>query len=140
MKLPDHFRKRVGMTTIGVTLCAIAVGFFKCSSFGVDPFQSFAQGVWGRFFESFASYGVYYMVLSGLMLALDLLIARSYMGIATLVNMFLTGYIVDFSVCHPQPVPRTGPACPHCLSGGGGSGHVLCLFPLHDLQPGGLCL
>ena len=32
------------------------------------------------------------------MLALDLLIARSYMGIATLVNMFLTGYIVDFSV------------------------------------------
>lgn len=98
MKLPDHFRKRVGMTTIGVTLCAIAVGFFKCSSFGVDPFQSFAQGVWGRFFESFSSYGVYYMVLSGLMLALDLLIARSYMGIATLVNMFLTGYIVDFSV------------------------------------------
>lgn len=54
--------------------------------------------MWGRFFESFASYGVYYMVLSGLMLALDLLIARSYMGIATLVNMFLTGYIVDFSV------------------------------------------
>lgn len=86
------------MTTVGVLLCAIAVGFFKCSSFGVDPFQCFAQGVWGRFFESLASYGVFYMVLSGVMLVLDLFIARRYMGVATLVNMFLTGYIVDFAV------------------------------------------
>lgn len=108
MKLPDHFQKRVGMTTIGVILCSIAVGFFKCSSFGVDPFQSFAQGVWGHFFQSMASYGVFYMILSGIMLILDLFIARSYMGVATLVNMFLTGYIVDFAcwvintLC-PQP-------------------------------------
>ena len=46
MKLPDHFQKRVGMTAAGVVCCALAVGFFKCSSFGVDPFQCFAQGVW----------------------------------------------------------------------------------------------
>lgn len=98
MKLPDHFQKRVGMTTVGVVCCALAVGFFKCSSFGVDPFQCFAQGVWGRFFADFSSYGVYYMVLSGVMLVVDLFIARSYMGVATLVNMFLTGYIVDFAV------------------------------------------
>lgn len=31
------------------------------------------------------------------MLVLDLFIARSYMGVATLVNLFLTGYIVDFT-------------------------------------------
>lgn len=98
MKLPDHFQKRVGMTTVGVVFCAIAVGFFKCSSFGVDPFQCFAQGTWGRFFESLTTYGVFYMVLSAVMLAIDLFIARSYMGVATLVNMFLTGYIVDFAV------------------------------------------
>lgn len=98
LKLPDHFQKRVGMTTVGVIFCAIAVGFFKCSSFGVDPFQCFAQGVWGRFFESFTTYGVYYMILSAIMLVIDLFIARSYMGVATLVNMFLTGYIVDFAV------------------------------------------
>lgn len=98
MKLPDHFEKRVGMTTVGVIFCALAVGFFKCSSFGVDPFQCFAQGVWGRFFESFATYGVFYMIFSAVMLVVDLFIARSYMGVATLVNMFLTGYIVDFAV------------------------------------------
>lgn len=97
MKLPKNFKKRVAMTTVGVILCAIAVGFFKCSRFGVDPFQCFAQGIWGRFFGEKASYGIYYIVLSAIMLTLDLFIARNYMGVATLVNMFLTGYIVDFT-------------------------------------------
>ena len=57
MKLPENFKKRIAMTTAGVTLCAVAVGFFKCSQFGVDPFQCFAQGVWGHFFEPQVSYG-----------------------------------------------------------------------------------
>ena len=85
------------MTTIGVTLCAIAVGFFKSSLFGVDPFQCFAQGVWGHFFQTNVSYGIFYTILCGIMFVIDLFVARSYMGVATLVNMFLTGYIVDFS-------------------------------------------
>lgn len=85
------------MTSVGVILCAIAVGFFKCSGFGVDPFQCFAQGIWGHFFDGSVSFGVYYIVLSGIMLVVDLFIARNYMGIATLINMFLTGYIVDFT-------------------------------------------
>lgn len=97
MKLPENFKKRVIMTTAGVILCAIAVGLFKCSRFGVDPFQCFAQGVWGRFFDGTVSFGIYYIVLSGVMLVLDLFFARKYMGVATLVNMFLTGYIVDFT-------------------------------------------
>lgn len=97
MKLPENFKKRAAMTTVGVVLCAIAVGFFKCSLFGVDPFQCFAQGVWGRFVKPGLSYGVFYTVLCGIMLVIDIFIARSYMGVATLVNMFLTGYIVDFA-------------------------------------------
>ena len=97
MQLPENFKKRIIMTTSGVTLCAIAVGFFKCSNFGVDPFQCFAQGTWGHFFEKTVSFGPYYTILSALLLVLDLFIARTYMGAATLVNMFLTGYIVDFT-------------------------------------------
>lgn len=103
-----NFKKRITMTTIGVILCAIAVGFFKCAQFGVDPFQCFAQGIWGHFFEKTASYGFYYMILSAVMLVLDLFIARKYMGAATLVNMFLTGYIVDFTcmvISHFAPSP-----------------------------------
>lgn len=97
MKLPENFKRRVVMTTVGVVLCAIAVGFFKCSLFGVDPFQCFAQGVWGRFFKTNMSYGIFYTVVCALMLVVDMFVARSYMGVATLVNMFLTGYIVDFA-------------------------------------------
>ena len=97
MKRAGDFKKRIFMTTVGVILCAIAVGFFRCSQFGVDPFQCFAQGIWGRFFEDKAAYGTYYMILSGIMLLVDLVIARSCMGVATLVNMFLTGYVVDFT-------------------------------------------
>lgn len=99
------------MTTVGVILCAIAVGFFKCSQFGVDPFQCFAQGVWGRFFEKNISYGSYYTILSGIMLVVDLFIARRYIGVATLVNMFFTGYVVDFAcavINHAAPAPALG--------------------------------
>ena len=108
MKFPENFKRRVLMTTAGVVLCAVAVGFFKCSLFGVDPFQCFAQGGWGRFFKTNFSYGIFYTALSGIMLVIDLVIARSYMGVATLVNMFLTGYIVDFAsgvITHFVPEP-----------------------------------
>ena len=37
--------RRVGMTLFGVILAAISVGFFKKADFGVDPFQSFAMGI-----------------------------------------------------------------------------------------------
>lgn len=94
--LPDQFRPRLFMTIAGVVLCAIAVGFFKCSLFGVDPFQCFAQGSWQRFM-SHISYGTYYAGLSFLMLILDFFLDRHYIGIATFINMFLTGYIADFS-------------------------------------------
>lgn len=109
MKFPENFKRRVLMTTAGVVLCAVAVGFFKCSLFGVDPFQCFAQGVWGHFFKTNFSYGIFYTALSGIMLVIDLVIARSYMGVATLVNMFLTGYIVDFAsgaITHFVPEPN----------------------------------
>ncbi len=96
INLPDKFRPRIIMTTAGVVLCAIAVGFFKCSLFGVDPFQCFAQGSWQRFLSGI-SYGTYYTGLCFLMLVLDFFLDKHYIGIATFINMFLTGYIADFS-------------------------------------------
>lgn len=96
MKEANKFSLRIIMTISGVILCAIAVGFFKCSMFGVDPFQCFAQGSWGRFFSGL-SYGTYYMGLSVILLIVDLFLDKHYIGIATFINMFLTGYIVEFS-------------------------------------------
>lgn len=107
INLPNKFRPRLLMTIAGVVLCAIAVGFFKCSLFGVDPFQCFAQGSWQHFMSNI-SYGTYYAGLCFLMLILDLVLDKHYIGIATFINMFLTGYIADFSqaVIHrlvPEP-------------------------------------
>lgn len=96
MKEKKEFRLRLVMTIGGVILCAIAVGFFKCSLFGIDPFQCLAQGIWGRAFSGI-SFGTYYMVLSLIMLVIDLCLGKEYIGVATFINMFLTGYIVDFS-------------------------------------------
>lgn len=107
INLPNQFRPRLIMTITGVILCAIAVGFFKCSLFGVDPFQCFAQGSWQRFMGNI-SYGTYYTGLSLFMLVLDLFLDKHYIGIATFINMFLTGYIVDFSqaaINHLVPSP-----------------------------------
>ena len=96
MKEKKEFRLRLVMTIGGVVLCAIAVGFFKCSLFGIDPFQCLAQGMWGKAFSGI-SFGTYYMVLSLIMLVIDLGLGKEYIGVATFINMFLTGYIVDFS-------------------------------------------
>lgn len=96
MKAENKMSLRIGMTSFGVVLCAIAVGFFKCSLFGVDPFQCFAQGSWGKFMGGI-SYGTYYTGVSIVLLLIDLFLDKHYIGIATFINMFLTGYIVDFS-------------------------------------------
>lgn len=95
------FRKRIAMTIGGVGLCALSVGLFKHSMFGVDPFQCFAQGSWGSFFSKI-SYGTYYMIISILLLIIDFFLDKHYIGIATMINMFLTGYIVDFSYVNIQ--------------------------------------
>ena len=107
MKLPEPFRPRLTMTLTGVLLCSIAVGFFKNSLFGVDPFQCFAMGSWGRF-GSMLSYGTYYTLISLVMLVVDWFLDRHYIGVATFINLFLTGYIVDFSqqtISHLCPEP-----------------------------------
>lgn len=96
IELPEYFRPRVVMTLFGVMLCAVAVGFFKCSMFGVDPFQCFAMGSWNKF-GSVLSYGTYYMLLSFVFLAVDFFLDRHYIGIATFINLFLTGYVVSLS-------------------------------------------
>lgn len=96
IRLPEKFLPRLIMTVFGVIICAIAVGFFKNSLFGIDPFQSFAQGSHARLFSGVA-YGIYYMVVSLIMLVVVLLLDKHYIGIATILNLFFSGHIVDFA-------------------------------------------
>lgn len=87
--------KRICMTSIGVFLCAFSVGMFNLAAFGVDPMQCFAQGIHLPF-ASMITYGSFWLILSGVLLVIDLFVARRYVGIGTLV-IFGTGYVVDWS-------------------------------------------
>ena len=91
----NHYQRvRFFMTVFGAILCSIAIAIFKSSGFGLDPFQCMSQGVYIPFSRSI-SFGSYYMIWSFLLLILDYFLDKKQLGPATLVHLFLTGYIVD---------------------------------------------
>ena len=105
MKKPDHFYKRIAMSAIGVIICGVSVGMFKHASLGVDPFQSLMSGLDAVIPISF---GTLYVLVNLVLLLFALLLDRRKIGLATLINLFLLGYIAEFSqgVCArllPEP-------------------------------------
>lgn len=87
-------QRRVLMTVIGVLTAGFSVGIFNFSMFGMDPFQVFAHGVWEL---TPIAYGTFYAVLNLLMLVFIYFIDRTKIGLGTLINIFLLGYVVQFS-------------------------------------------
>ena len=79
---------------VGVMIGAVSVGFFKLAAFGVDPFQSFMSGIHQMIPINF---GTLYVIVNAALLLFALIFDRHYIGIATFINLFLLGYVVDFS-------------------------------------------
>lgn len=98
MNISKHSRiiKRLAMTLTGVLTCSFSVGMFNLAAFGVDPFQCLAQGS-HLLLKSYLQYGPYYLGLSLLMLVGIWIWDKRYIGIATFINMFFTGYIIEYS-------------------------------------------
>lgn len=90
----EKLGKRVAMSLFGVIICAISVGIFKIAALGVDPFQSFMAGL-----DSIVpiSFGTLYVITNAVMLLFALIFDRHYIGIATFINLFLLGYITQFT-------------------------------------------
>lgn len=86
--------RRIFMSVIGVFIGAVSVGFFKLAAFGVDPFQSFMSGI-DKFIP--ISFGTLYVIVNAVLLLFALVFDRHYIGIATFINLFLLGYVVEFS-------------------------------------------
>lgn len=86
--------KRILMSVLGVIVGGISVGFFKLAAFGVDPFQSFMSGM-----EQLIpiDFGTLYVIVNACLLLFALVFDKHYINIATMVNLFLLGYVVDFS-------------------------------------------
>ena len=97
--------KRILMSLFGVVICGISVGMFKHAALGVDPFQSLMSGLDAVIPIRF---GTLYVIVNAILLLFALIFDRHKIGLATFINLFLLGYIVEFSqkTCQkvlPQP-------------------------------------
>lgn len=85
--------RRIVMTVAGVSASGIAVGFFNYSAFGMDPFQVLAHGLWNL---TPLSYGTFYTIFSLILFIFVFMADRKKIGLGTVINMFLLGYITEF--------------------------------------------
>ena len=83
------------MSLLGVIICAISVGFFKHAALGVDPFQSLMAGLDALIPIDF---GTLYVIVNAILLVFTLIFDRKNIGIATAINLFLLGYITQFTM------------------------------------------
>ena len=90
----SEMTKRILMTIGGVLICGFSVGMFSFSAFGMDPFQVLAHGIWKL---TPLEFGMLYMIINLLMLAAVFLADKRKIGLGTLINIFLMGYLVQFS-------------------------------------------
>lgn len=86
--------RRILMSLFGVIICAISVGIFKTAALGVDPFQSLMSGLDQLIPIPF---GTLYVIVNLCLLSFSLIVDRSRIGLATFINLFLLGYITEFS-------------------------------------------
>jgi len=90
----DNLQKRIIMSVFGVLICSVSVAIFKIAAFGVDPFQSFMSGI-DKLIP--ISFGTLYVIVNAVLLLFSLIFDRHYIGIATFINLFLLGYITEYS-------------------------------------------
>lgn len=85
--------KRIVMAFFGVIVTGFCVGAFQKANLGADPFTCFVTGI-GNIFHS--TYSVFYLIVTGLLLAGVFFVEKHYIGIATIINLFFTGVAADF--------------------------------------------
>lgn len=86
--------KRIFATLFGVAMAAISVGFFKTAAYGVDPFQTFMAGL-----DKLVpiEFGTLYVIANCVLILFAFFADHHYIGLGTFINLFLTGYIAQFS-------------------------------------------
>jgi len=92
--MEENLMKRVFMSGLGVIICGISVGMFKHAALGVDPFQSLMSGLDAVVPVRF---GTLYVIANLILLVFALIFDRHKIGLATLINLFLLGYIAEYS-------------------------------------------
>lgn len=89
--------RRILMTISGVLICGFSVGMFNFSALGLDPFQVFVHGVFEILPEWAPGFGTVYAAINLLMLLAVFMADRKKIGLGTVINIFLLGYVVEYS-------------------------------------------
>ena len=87
-------KRRIVLALAGMIIAGISIGFFKRAFFGVDPFQCLCNGL-NRVIP--IGFGTLYMLINAALLLAVFFLDRHYIGISTFINLFLLGYIAEFS-------------------------------------------
>lgn len=95
MDIDKVMKKRIMMSFLGVIILAFSVALLKIASFGVDPFQTFVAGL-DKLIP--ISFGTLYVVVNVVLLLFTLIFDKHYIGLATFINLFLLGYLIEFFV------------------------------------------
>ncbi len=85
--------RRALMSAAGVLITGVGIGFLKRAMFGVDPAQCYVNGLANVIP---IRYGTLYALVNLVQLAAVLLMDRHYIGLGTLMNLFLLGYAIEF--------------------------------------------
>ena len=86
--------RRILMSLFGVLICAVSVGIFKIAALGVDPFQTFMSGL-DKLIP--IPFGTLYVIANVVLLTFSLIVDRHNIGLATFINLFLLGYVTEFT-------------------------------------------
>ena len=82
------------MSAISVIICGISVGMFKRAELGVDPFQTLMSGLNAAIPINF---GTLYLITNVILLLFALIFDWHKIGLATVINLTVFGYIADFT-------------------------------------------
>lgn len=86
--------KSILICITGVFISGFGVSLFRVSGLGVDPFITFITGINQLITINF---GTLYTGVNILLLCFSLVFNKKLIGLATFINLFLFGYIIDFS-------------------------------------------
>ena len=92
--MDKRMRKRILMTVLGIFAGGVSVGFFKTAAFGVDPFQTLMSGL-DKLIP--IHFGTLYVLTNAVLLLFAFFTDRHYINLGTFINLFLLGYVVEFS-------------------------------------------
>lgn len=89
-----NFPKVMGII-VGNILIGVGIGIFKYSHMGNDPFSAMALRL--HEFQPL-SYALFLILVNSFIFLWEFIFGKKYIGVGTIINWFLVGYVVQYSI------------------------------------------